>query len=139
MSDADAQTDSVTILSPPQADTSTDKRREARCGTSLPLRLTSGSGEVIPAVVQNVSASGLFAMADIRSSPLLPPPNGARFEGEFFLDNVEVRQLLLEIVRVKKQDLHLIGLGCRFVEPPPTLSTNLRAVVASHLAAEHRL
>lgn len=138
MGDTDTRMGSVTILSAPQADASTEKRREARCATSLPLRLISGSGEVIPAVMQNLSASGLFATADIRSSLLLPPPNGSRFESEFFLDDVEVRQLLLEIVRVEKQAQHLIGLGCRFVEPPPTLTTSLREAVATHLAAEHR-
>jgi hypothetical protein len=137
-SDTGMRADSVTILALPKSDAATEKRREARCTTRLPLRLTSGSGEVIPAVVHNLSASGLFATADIRSSLLLPPPNGARFEGEFFLDEVEARQLLLEIVRVEKYDQHVIGLGCQFVKPPPTLTTNLRATVASHLASAQR-
>lgn len=137
-SNTDARTDSITILSPAKPQALTEKRHEARCSTHLPLRLTSGSGEVIPAVVENVSASGLFATADMRFSLLLPPPTGARFEVEFFLDDVEARQLLLEIVRVEKYDEYVIGLGCQFVQPPATWTAHLRAAVAFHLAAAHR-
>lgn len=106
-----------------------DRRREARCQTNLPLRLTSGSGETIPAVIRNLSAEGLFAVADERFSLLLPPPNGARFEGEFFFGNIEAHNLLLEIVRVDRDDSHQVGLGCQFVLPPADLTTHLRTTV----------
>jgi hypothetical protein len=134
----DARTNSVTILSPTKPQALLEKRGEVRCATHLPLLLTSGSGEVIPAVIENVSASGLLAMADLRFSLLLPPPTGARFEVEFFLDDIEARQLLLEVVRVEKYGQHVIGLGCQFVQPPATLTTNLRVAVASHRTAAHR-
>jgi hypothetical protein len=85
-------------------------------------------------VIRNLSAEGLFAVADERFSLLLPPPNGARFEGEFFFGDVEARDLLLEIVRVEKRDRHLIGLGCQFVSPPATFASSIRTKVASRLA-----
>lgn len=112
-----------------------DRRKERRCATELPLRLTSGSGETFPAVIRNLSAGGLLATADVRFSLLLPPPNGSCFVGEFFLDDVEARDILLEIVRVEKQGQHLIELGCQFVKPPLPLSANIRARVASRLAS----
>jgi PilZ domain len=139
MNDTGARTDSVTVLSPSQANVSTEKRREVRCAAELPLRLTSGSGELIPAVIHNLSANGLFATADTRFSLLLPPPNGARFEGEFFLDDIEARQLLLEVVRVAKQGHYAIGLGLQFIQPSPTLTTHIREKVASRLRERRRL
>jgi len=79
---------SVKILPADLSDAVRQTRREARLSTTLPLRLTTGFGEMIPAVIVDLSASGLSALADVRSSPLLPPPRGARFEGEFFLDEI---------------------------------------------------
>lgn len=116
----------VQTLPPGIAD---ERRREVRCQTDLPLQLTSGSGETIPAVIRNLSAKGLFAVADERFSLLLPPPTGARFEGEFFFGSIEARNLLLEIVRVDRDDSHRIGLGCQFVMPPADLTMHLRATV----------
>ncbi|MBI3757777.1 MAG: PilZ domain-containing protein [Deltaproteobacteria bacterium] len=137
LNETGAQPETLTVLSSSESET-TEKRREMRCPTELPLQLTSGSGELIPAVIRNLSANGLFATADIRFSLLLPPPTGARFDGEFFLDEVEARQLLLEVVRVAKRDQHLIGLGLRFVQPLPTLTTSIREKVASRLALTRR-
>jgi hypothetical protein len=86
-------------------------------------------------VILDLSASGLSALVDARSSPLLPPPRGSRFEGEFFLDEIEVRQAILEIVRIEEQDNHLIVLGCTFVDAPPQIPTLIRAKIAVRLAA----
>lgn len=112
-------------------DVADERRREVRCQTDLPLQLTSGSGETIPAVIRNLSAQGLFAVADERFSLLLPPPNGARFEGEFFFGDIEARNLLLEIVRVDRDTSHQVGLGCQFVSPSSELMRHLRATVLS--------
>jgi len=133
-----SDTETVTVLAPPVSGFLTEKRREVRCPAELPLQLISGSGERIPAVIHNLSANGIFATADIRFSLLLPPPTSARFDGEFFLDDVEARQLLLEVVRVVKQDQHVIGLGLQFVQPLPTLTSGLREKIASRLALAHR-
>ncbi|MGE0683983.1 MAG: PilZ domain-containing protein [Candidatus Binatia bacterium] len=130
--------DSVMVL-PLAHGVANDRRKETRCAINLPLRLTSGSGETIPAVICNLSAGGLLATADVRFSLLLPPPNGARFDGEFFLDDVEVRNVLLEVVRINKQSQHLIDIGCQFVQPPPALTTNIRARVGSRGAPVRRL
>jgi hypothetical protein len=133
--DIDDSSGSLVFLPSLPLGVSDERRREVRCQTDIPLRLTSGSGETIPAVIHNLSASGLFAAADRRFSLLLPPPNGAQFNGEFFFDDVEARDLLLEIVRVEKQDHYLIGLGCQFVSPPAAFTSSIRAKVASCLAS----
>ena len=126
---------SVKILPADLSDAVRQTRREARLSTTLPLRLTTGFGEMIPAVIVDLSASGLSALADVRSSPLLPPPRGARFEGEFFLDEIEVRQAILEIVQVEERSNHLIALGCTFVDPSPQVPTQIRAKITARLAA----
>jgi hypothetical protein len=90
---------------------------------------------MIPAVILNLSASGLLALVDIRSSPLMPPPQGSRFLGEFFLEDIELRHAVLEIVRIEDRGGFLIALGCRFVYPPPLISTTLRAKVVARLAS----
>lgn len=118
-------------VDPPE--TIRERRVEVRCAVVLPLRLTSRSGETIPAVILNLSATGLLALIDVRSFPLLPPSRGSRFEGEFFFDELEVRRVLLEVMRVDKRSTHLIALGCRFAEVPFHISTALRTKVASRL------
>ena len=137
-SETDVHFETVTVVSSSEFERTTEKRREVRCSAELPLQLISGSGERIPAVIHNLSANGIFATVDIRFSLLLPPPTSARFDGEFFLDEVEARQLLLEVVRVVKQDQHVMGLGLQFVQPLPTLTSGLREKVASRLALAHR-
>src|SRR5215471_16906072 len=124
-----SDTETITVLSSPASGFLSEKRREARCSAELPLQLISGSGERIPAVIHNLSANGLFATVDIRFSLLLPPPPSARFDGEFFLDEIEARRLLLEVVRVVKRDQHIIGLGLQFVQPLPTLTSGIREKV----------
>lgn len=128
----------IKILPSGPSDAARRTRREARSATALPLRLTSGSGEMIPAVILNLSASGLLALVDVRSSPLLPPPHGSRFEAEFFLDEIEVRQAILEVVRIEERGTHLLALGCAFVDPPPLGPTTIRAKIAARLATSQK-
>jgi hypothetical protein len=113
-------------------------RRESRWTTALPLNLTTGSGGTIPAVILNLSTSGLLALVDIRFSPLLPPPCGARLDFEFFLDELEVRHAVLEVLRIEKRSDHLIALGCQFVHIPPKISAALRDKIAARLASSRR-
>jgi hypothetical protein len=113
-------------------------RRERRWSTALPLRLTTGSGEVIPAVVLNVGATGLLALIDVRYSPALPPPRGALLTGDFFLDELEMRQAVLEILRVEQQRGHLCVLGCKLVHPPAGLSAKIRGRVAHQRVTPRR-
>src|SRR5215813_10181549 len=83
------------------------RTREERAEVSLPARLTQSSpgvnSDVIPVTIVNVSASGLQLMTDKRFSPSLPPFLGARFAIEFFLDAIEVRRVVVEVVRSEKR------------------------------------
>jgi len=58
-------------------------RREPRSAMLLPMLLTSGSGEKVPAVLLNLSASGLLVLVDVRFSPVLPPPPGLASRASF--------------------------------------------------------
>lgn len=109
-------------------------RRDARCSVVLPLRLTTGSGEMIPAVVLNVSPSGLLAVVDERASLTLPLPRGAQVDGEFFFDELEVSQLTLEIVRIERRRNHQLVLGCKFVNLTPQIAVDIRAKVSARLS-----
>ena len=112
--------------------------REARLPTLLPLRLTTGSGEIVPAVILNLSTSGLLALVDERFSPLLPPPPGTRFEGEFFFDELEIYRVELEVVRVEKRDHSQFTLGCSFIHLPPEVTAAIRTKIIARLAANPR-
>ncbi|MEW6298199.1 MAG: PilZ domain-containing protein [Thermodesulfobacteriota bacterium] len=131
-------TDPVKILPADLPEAVRQTRRESRWDTTLPLHLITGSGELIPAVILNLSASGLLALIDTRFSPLLPPPRGARFEIEFFLDEITVRHAVIEVLRLEKRTDHLLALGCQFVHIPPEISAALRAKITARLSASHR-
>ena len=117
--------------SSPQAERQT--RRDARLSVTLPLRLTTGSGDMIPAVILNVSVSGLLVLVDERMSLLLPPPRGAQFDGEFFFDEIEVPQITLEITRIERRGKAQFVLGCKFIELPLAIGAALRAKVTARL------
>lgn len=112
------------------------RRREVRCSVVLPIRLTTGSGEIIPAVVLNISASGMLALVDERSSPFLPPPPGASFFGEFFFDDIELPQFTLEVTRSTRRGKNQFVLGCRFVDVPAAAVADIRAKVLAFLSIE---
>ena len=110
-------------------------RLHARCSVVLPLRLTTGSGEIIPAVVLNVSPSGLLILVDERTSLILPPPRGTQVDSEFFFDELEVPKLTLEIIRIDQRKNHQLALGCKFVNLSPHVAAAIRAKVQKHLSA----
>ncbi len=124
---------SLEIVNPPLPRAERQTRREVRCSVTLPLRLTTGSGEIIPAVILNISASGLLLLVDERTSLTLPPPRGSFLDGELFFDEMEIPQLTLEIVRIKRQGVRQLVLGCKFVDLPPPLTAAIRAKVTAHL------
>jgi hypothetical protein len=109
-------------------------RQEVRCAVVLPLRLTTGSGEMIPAVVLNVSSSGLLVVVDERASLTLPPPRGSYVDGEFFFDEIEVPQLTLEIVRVDRRSNNQLALGCKFVSLSSQIVAAIRAKIRARLS-----
>ena len=107
-------------------DTLQQHRIEPRWTTIQPLRLRTGSGEEIPAVLLNVSASGLVALVNARFSPWLPPPCGARINGDFFLDEIEIKQGVLEVVRTEQRTTDQILLGCTFIDMPCDIARAIR-------------
>jgi len=110
-------------------------RRNARCSVILPLRLTTGSGEMIPAVILNVSSSGLLLVVDERSSLTLPLPRGAYVDGEFFFDELEVPDITLEIVRIERRNKHQLALGCKFVDLAAHVAAEIHAKINARLSS----
>jgi hypothetical protein len=74
-------------------------------------------------------------VTDQRFSLYLPPFLGARFTVEFFLDAIEVRHVVVEVVRSEKRQGHRIHLGCKFVDLPTPARLSLRSLVATRLAS----
>ena len=120
---------SFEIVQPSSAPVEQENRREARFSVVLPLRLTTGSGEMIPAVILNVSASGLLLLVDERASLVLPPPRGARIDGEFFFDDIEVEQMTLEVTRIERRRHKQFLLGCKFINLSPDTIARIRTKV----------
>ncbi len=118
------------------------KTREDRLELFIPARLIRTSvgiaDEVIPAMVTNISASGLQLVTDQRFSTALPPYLGARFTVEFFLDAIEIRHVGIEIVRSEKRHGYRVHLGCKFVSLPTQARLALRAAVSARVAAVGR-
>jgi hypothetical protein len=112
------------------------KRHEVRRRVILPLRLTTGSGDMIPAVVLNVSASGLLLLVDERSSLTLPPPRGSYLNGAFFFEEIELPQFTLEVMRIIRQDEKQFVLGCRFVDVPSSILAEIRSKMTIRLNRE---
>lgn len=112
-------------------------RQDVRCSVILPLRLTTGSGEMIPAVVLNVSASGLLAIVDERASLTLPLPRGSQVEGEFFFDDLAIPQVTLEIMRIERRSNNQLAFGCKFVDLPSQIAADLRAKISAHVSKDN--
>jgi hypothetical protein len=89
---------------------------------------------MIPAVVLNVSSSGLLVVVDERASLTLPLPRGSSVDGEFFFDELEVPQLTLEIVRVNRRNHNQLALGCKFVNLSPQVAADIRAKINARLS-----
>ncbi|MGE0826894.1 MAG: PilZ domain-containing protein [Candidatus Binatia bacterium] len=123
-------------------DSDTVKTREERLEVLLPVRLIrssiGGPTEVIPAVLVNVSASGVQILTDQRFSLFLPPFLGARFAVEFFIGEIEIRHVVVEIVRSEKRDPYRIVLGGKFVNLPSEARLSLRSAVASQARTARR-
>jgi|GEM_PF-2917117 len=115
------------------------RAREERAEVSLPARLTQSppgvNSDVIPVMIVDVSASGLQLMTDKRFSLSLPPFLGARFAIEFFLGAIEVRHVVIEVVRSEKRQGHCVFLGCKFIDLPTQARLAIRSMVAAHPAS----
>ena len=131
-----AAQDVLQVLPDVSADALQQHRTAPRWTTIQPLRLTTGSGEALPAVLLNVSASGLLALVDARFSPWLPPPCGTRIDADFFLDELEIKQGVLEVVRMEKSTGSHILLGCTFIDMPSHIARAIRDKVSAHAARQ---
>ena len=113
-------------------------RREERLGIALPLKLIHPRpktvDEVIPGVLIDLSASGMQILTDQRFSLLLPPTRRTRLEVEFFLDELEIRQVPIQVLRVKQQKNYQLVLGCKFIDLPTPARLSLRAEVSKRLS-----
>lgn len=91
-----------------------EKRAHPRWSAWLiPTLLTTQAGETLPATILNLSTTGLLALVDLRFAPALL--TGERIRSRFFLDDLEIRDLELEIVRVEDRVSQLTNIGCQFV------------------------
>lgn len=113
-------------------------RREERLGIALPLKLIhlrpDAVDEVIPGVLIDLSASGMQILTDQRFSLLLPPTRKTRFEVEFFLDELEIRQVPIQVLRIKQQKNYQLILGCKFIDLPAAARLALRAEISKRLS-----
>jgi hypothetical protein len=93
-----------------------EKRAHPRWSAWLiPTLLTTQAGETLPATILNLSTTGLLALVDVRFAPALLTGEGMRIQSRFFLDDLEIRDLELEIVRVEDRSSQLTNIGCQFV------------------------
>ena len=124
------------------AQTDISARREERAEVTLPvqltLRLTAESGENIPAMLVNVSASGILALVDVRFSLFLPPHLDTIFKIAFFLEEIEVREVKVRVERIAQRGPHTVELGCSFYDLPDETRTMLRHKIAAQLVKQDR-
>ena len=117
-------------------------RREERLDIALPVRLIysrpKAVDEIIPGILIDLSASGFQIFTDRRFSLLLPPTSNTRLEIEFFLDALEIRQVPIQIVRVKQLENYQLMLGCKFVNLPTAARLALRAEICKRVSNSHR-
>ena len=113
-------------------------RREERLDIAFPVRLLypipDEVDEVIPGVLLDLSASGIQVLTDQRFSLLLPPTLHSRLEVEFFLDELEIRQVPIQVIRVKQLKNYQLMLGCKFIDLPTAARLAVRAEVAKRLS-----
>jgi len=110
-------------------------RHEARVGLALPALIKGGHGHIAPAVVLDISATGMRVLVDERSSPGLPVPPGARLRCEFYFGPVEIRDVEVLVTRVDEIGAGQLELGCAFERLPATMRAELRREVARRASA----
>ena len=123
-------------------DTSSSVRQEERFEIALLVRLlhsfSNEIDEAIPGVLRDLSASGLQILTDRRFSLLLPPTPQTRLAVEFFIDELEIRQVPIQVVWVKQMKNYQLLLGCKFIDLPAAARLAVRAEVAKRLSKPRR-
>jgi hypothetical protein len=106
-------------------------RAEARMSTSLPARLTTLSGEMLPALLADLSPTGVMLLVDRRFSSLLPMPAGMSLWIEFYLDEIEVVNAAICVRGVKQRGRFQLEIGCSFMDLTDRARTAIRSKVAA--------
>lgn len=106
-------------------------RSEARMATALPARLTTLSGEMIPALLADLSPSGVMLLVDRRFSALLPLPDGMKLWMEFYLDEIAVVDVVIQVRGVRERGRFQLEVGCSFIDLSDAARTAIRSKVAA--------
>ncbi len=92
------------------------RRRHPRHPVLLPmcLRLTT-QGEWLPALLFNLSSSGLLALVETRVLSAQAVRVGMCLHGLLFLEVFEGEEVELEVARVELRGADVLGVGCQLV------------------------
>jgi hypothetical protein len=130
--------DTVQIVHAELPDAVRYQQSEARMSTSLPARLTTDDGEIVPVLLADLSPTGVLLVTDRRFAGTLPPAVGATAWLEFFLDEIEVGGSTVRIRGSKPRGRFQIELGCSFVDLSDGARTAIRSMVAAARIARRR-
>jgi hypothetical protein len=130
--------DTVQIVHAELPDAVRYQQSEARMTTTLPARLTTHDGEIVPVLLADLSPTGVMLVTDRRFGRTLPPTVGASAWLEFFLDEIEVAGSTVRIRGSKPRGRFQIELGCSFVDLSDRARTAIRAKVAASRVARRR-
>lgn len=119
------------ILRPELPDALRHVRTEARMATTIAARLGGPSGEVIPALITDLSPSGVLLVIDRRFSSLPRPLPGTGLVIEFHVDEISVVGVSLVVRSIKPRDRHLLEVGCSFIDLGDEARTGIRGKVAA--------
>ncbi|MBM4245411.1 MAG: PilZ domain-containing protein [Deltaproteobacteria bacterium] len=114
------------------------QQSEARMATTLPARLTTADGEIVPVLLADLSPTGVLLVTDRRFGEALPPAVGATAWLEFFLDEVEVAGAAIRVRACKLRGRFQLEIGCSFVDLSDGARTAIRSKVAAARIARRR-
>jgi hypothetical protein len=130
--------DTVEIVRAELPDAVRYQQSEARMSTTLPARLTTVEGDIVPVLLADLSPTGVMLVTDRRFASTLPPAVGATAWLEFFLDEVEVAGAAVRVRGNKPRGRFQIELGCSFVDLSDGARTAIRSKVAAARIARRR-
>lgn len=130
--------DTVEIVHAELPDAVRYQQSEARMEVTLPARLTTVDGEIVPVLLADLSPTGVLLVTDRRFGQALPPAVGATAWLEFFLDEIEVAGAAIRVRGCKPRGRFQIELGCSFVDLSDGARTAIRSKVAAARIARRR-
>ena len=130
--------DTVEIVRAELPDAVRYQQSEARMSTTLPARLTTVEGDIVPVLLADLSPTGVMLVTDRRFASTLPPAVGATAWLELFLDEVEVAGAAVRVRGSKPRGRFQIELGCSFVDLSDGARTAIRSKVGAARIARRR-